>query len=654
MKKRSLLFITALTLLTTIACEDDGILVHEVYIDENQVGSCSETTPCPDGYLCVGSTCVPHQNQLCDATQAPQLIASSQSLQLGNIASTGEAEKKVEIENQGDCTLILTDVGMQVNDGIFECIDCTEEAIHLAPLRRHTFTIRAATNETGAFSGTFLASTNDPRLPNGGQFELPVEATHLGTPDLAIEPIALSYGYIPVGDVDAMGERRWHSRPFELSNVGSGEQPIFVRVLAAGMMQDRLDFQKTGLPGFPDDFIELKPGESLSDYGSFNVRFQTPSSGMAQNYEGNLIVETYAQDPNAVTRIEVPVTATSISPAVLEHPSEVEFLCEEEDACAVNIESKLRMITLSNIGQTDFKYDRVFLTTRSAQVGSDLNYKLISIGNSHETGENNLMSGVVKGNGGFLNIHVEYDPIDASDIESPEFPSRSHDAKLVFRNDIEDRNIEIDLRGWGRIVPNRDSYSIELSWNKKSGNDFRTAFLEVSGNAPTAPAGSDYRYQHSCLLDVSGNNPEYCNDEWRYGDARYDGPGQNPQYMSFSQMPTEEAREAVFDINVRYPSACIRVNPNWGLAIGGVLAVVNIVLAFAYGFVLPIDVNETIEQVNNACKERAPLVGRVNIKQNGEIVHFKNFTMSPSEEGLSRRVLTIRRTDTMELEFENQ
>lgn len=269
----------------------------------------------------------------------PQISVTPGAHDFGAVFVNETAAQEFTIANQGDTTLVVTQLSLSgIDAGEFD-LTGVQPPIMLDAGESSGFMVVFMPVMPGSKTATVEIMSNDPddslvAVPLSGAGELPPE------PDIVVAPEALQFGEIPVMNTTA---------PQTISIRNEGEANLVLQSVRL-VGQDSADF---AIAFSVSDSI-ISPGES----DSLAVRFAPTSPGAKQ---ANVFIES--NDPDE-PQVSVLLSGTGVAapmPEIQVTPLQVQF-----GLVAVNA-TALRIVTVTNVGTADLTVSELTLLGAQAK-----------------------------------------------------------------------------------------------------------------------------------------------------------------------------------------------------------------------------------------------------------------------------------------------
>ncbi len=241
---------------------------------------------------------------------APRIEAEPNPLTFGDVYVAFTAGKALELRNVGTATLEVTAV--RIKPGSHPGLTVETWAGTLEANGSHSVIVRLTADALGPVSGAILIDSNDPTTP---ELEVPIVATGARRPGPAIsvcvesadamlprtcvDPLAVSFGMVPSGQV----------RRATVTLTSAGDQPLTVR---------SADFDATSDPAFtraPALTETLAPGDSRTIEVSF---------APTREDRFGAVLEIRSDDPDR-DRVPVVFDAGAVAGALCADPTSVDY-----------------------------------------------------------------------------------------------------------------------------------------------------------------------------------------------------------------------------------------------------------------------------------------------------------------------------------------
>lgn len=255
---------------------------------------CRADDDCEAGFLCENYECVPREAKSCSNVLDgnPILQPTPHVVDFGTLDSQAALVQSVRLDNIGNCTLTLFEASLKDDALGFGCDLCsTSFPKEIFPGRGIELNVDYAPTDVKAASTELVLLSDDKEYPT---LRVPVHANYIGTPQLAVNPNPVDFGYTAQG--------RLVRKTVQLTNQGTGTAPITITNIALSP-PDTMDFQLVAPTTLPLTLVPVTA--DMSAVESLEVRY-TPRT-LAQ-HTADLVVTT--------TRgtVTVPLTGNSSTP----------------------------------------------------------------------------------------------------------------------------------------------------------------------------------------------------------------------------------------------------------------------------------------------------------------------------------------------------
>jgi hypothetical protein len=255
---------------------------------------CRADDDCQAGYLCENYECVPREAKACTNVLDgnPILQPTPHVVDFGTLDSQAALGELVTLHNIGNCTLTLFEASLKDGAAGFTCDLCgTGFPKEIFPGRSIDLNISYTPTDVKPASTELVLLSDDKEYPT---LRVPLHANYIGTPQLAVNPNPVDFGYTAQG--------RLVRKTVQLTNQGTGTAPITVTNIALSPA-DTMDFALVTTATFP---LTLAPvGADRGAVESLELRY-TPRT-LAQ-HTADLVVTTTRGS------VTVPLTGNSSTP----------------------------------------------------------------------------------------------------------------------------------------------------------------------------------------------------------------------------------------------------------------------------------------------------------------------------------------------------
>lgn len=281
---RTLPVVTLLVVLGASSCAKEKLVAALCRADDD----------CEAGSLCENYECVPREAKSCSNVidGNPILQPTPHVVDFGTLDSQAALVQTVRLDNIGNCTLTLFEANLKDDSLGFGCDLCsTSFPKEIFPGRGIELNVAYTPSDVKAASTELVLLSDDKEYPT---LRVPVHADYIGTPQLAVNPNPVDFGYTAQG--------RLVRKTVQLTNQGTGTAPITITNIALSPA-DTMDFQLVAPSELP---LTLAPvGADMGAVESLEVRY-TPRT-LAQ-HTADLVVTT------SRGTVTVPMTGNSSTP----------------------------------------------------------------------------------------------------------------------------------------------------------------------------------------------------------------------------------------------------------------------------------------------------------------------------------------------------
>jgi hypothetical protein len=222
----------------------------------------------------------------CTNIPGPDLVAVPNPVDFGNVAVGTTQTLTVQIQNQGDADLVVTNLTLGPGSNAAFTFSAPLTPFTIPPSGSHSVTVSFSPATKGVHGGGLQVHSNDP---DGPTYDLPLVGNGLQR-EIQVTPASSHFGPVDQGDVS------WDS--ITVKNVGNEALIVNGLTLAPG---SHSDFTLGGLPTLPKP---LGPGQDVTLQAIFQPTGQGLSSGT---------IEVGSNDPANPT-VQVPLSGTGVLP----------------------------------------------------------------------------------------------------------------------------------------------------------------------------------------------------------------------------------------------------------------------------------------------------------------------------------------------------
>jgi hypothetical protein len=187
--------------------------------------TCRTDDDCPAGFLCENFECVPKEKKSCEIVGdgTPILQPTPHSIDFASVDAQATLIQNVSLANIGNCTLTVFEANLADKTKGFTCEFCEGKnfPLEIFPGRTVEFTV-SYTPTVVRESKTELVFLSDDK--EYATLKVPLRANYIGTPQLAVTPNPVDFGFIQQGrNVD---------KRLQILNRGTGTAPLKVTAVA--------------------------------------------------------------------------------------------------------------------------------------------------------------------------------------------------------------------------------------------------------------------------------------------------------------------------------------------------------------------------------------------------------------------------------------
>ncbi len=316
---------SAWVLLFAVACSSD-----------TPAGGCRFDTDCEGAQLCFEAACVPATRFRCSDDKAPVAAADPDALDFGVLEESTKT-LSVVVRNDGDCLLQIREVEGR-GDPRWSCDACdTTELVDVPPGRTASYSVSIDPGLSGVVQGELVFTTDDPA---NRELVVPLTASSAGQSLMRVSPLALDFGYVPVGD----------RKTLVVQAINDTEGTAVLEIVNAYLDPADGAFSLTPMPALPAMLVAAR--EDPSARVALAVTF-APAMDAA-----------HAADLRVVPRNGEPIVVTLVGaespPIVATSPNAIDF-------GPVQIgQQRSALITLQNTGQSPLVASHAFTSMGAA------------------------------------------------------------------------------------------------------------------------------------------------------------------------------------------------------------------------------------------------------------------------------------------------
>jgi Abnormal spindle-like microcephaly-assoc'd, ASPM-SPD-2-Hydin len=286
-------FLVTLGLVAIVACGKDKVVATTCRTDDD----------CQSGFLCENYECVAKESKRCELVGDgnPILQPTPYSIDFSSLDAQATVLQNVTLSNIGNCTLTVYEAKLADKTKGFSCDFCEGKnfPIEIFPGRSVQLSV-SYTPTTVRESKTALTFLSDDK--EYGSLNIPLRANYIGTPQLAVTPNPVEFGFIE--------QRRALDKRVQILNRGTGTAPLQVTSVKVEPAGDKNFEVVTGANesieqslSLPRQLVPLTADATASI--NFTVRYH-PSS--LENHSANLVVNT------TKGMLSIPLKGTSATP----------------------------------------------------------------------------------------------------------------------------------------------------------------------------------------------------------------------------------------------------------------------------------------------------------------------------------------------------
>lgn len=634
--------LSAGALVLGMGCQDSEFIVVEKPTDTRPIGDacvladdcdsgrciggvcqdtgCQVDDDCLPDELCVFGECELADTFACRPGEQPLISITPLDVEFGEVALGNTGEAIVTIENQGQCLLTLSGVGLEANtDPGFACEPCDPSQFpqRIPPQRSLDVMVSYSPPAAGEAYSKLLVRSDDETAGDEGLVEVNLHATYSGEPSLVVDPLALHYGYVQ--------QNTERTETVRIMNQGSGNAVL--QIVSVYLQGGRPDFD------IPDD-IEfnitpaapfLLPPYDPNDPSTVLEVPVTLRPTVLQNFQATLRVEAHNGDAAGAVVVATELTGSSLGPPQI-NVTPTDIVYQEDDGTAYTVGSvAFRTVTINNSGQSPLNVEfNLFDPSGDFSVSPPFVPPLAP--------------------GGSVAVSVFYNPSEPTDPANPQAPTRAVDAVLNITSNDDDPAADVlkqvTLHGWARGGVFDDVLKLELTYenadNSWAGNDFRDVNLELISPNGFSCSKPSFTY----MQDANGNyvpNPaltqDYC-AQWNGYDVDADGRPEEgsvswialgqyeePERILLYGLGQDLANGGLFTARAHYVEDCANIPTGiLGdlLGIGG--SILLGALGGAVGVPIAVDPGQISDLVTENCWDRESSLATLHVYINGQEV----------------------------------
>lgn len=306
-------------LVALVACSADPVPGPE----------CTRDTECDAGQICQIASCVlPAKLDCAEGGDAAAVLTTRPApLDFGQVGSEALV-RTLTVTNDGTCNLVLARAELEGgSNSRFVCSSCITQSFPLKvyPGRDLRLDLTVQPGAPGILEDRLQILSNDPTRR---EWYVDLKAESAGQPDLTVSPLAIDFGYVPVGQV---GEQL-------VQAINSSDGTATLEIVSAEIEpSDSPAFTVAPMTLLP---IGLAPARlDASARAAFTVRYQPPE---ALAYQATLIITPRVGDP-----VRVALSSTGDPPHITVNPTQL-------DLGSIRLgEASARPVTIQNTGRAD-------------------------------------------------------------------------------------------------------------------------------------------------------------------------------------------------------------------------------------------------------------------------------------------------------------
>ncbi|MDP2339888.1 MAG: choice-of-anchor D domain-containing protein [Deltaproteobacteria bacterium] len=588
------------------ACNDNG---------------CSNDEDCRSDEICISfggvGACEPADDFACQTDQRPILSISQTSITFDQVSLGTSSTQIVTIENVGDCLLTLQVISFSENTNVdFACSPCSAEFFpqRIPPRRSLDVEVTYAPTRPGEANGDLLVRSDDATAGTAGLVSVDLFARYDGIPSLVVDPLSLSFGFVPFTAGGGGGSR---TETITITNQGTGAAALEIERL----FMDREDVF----------FItEVRQGDGILSLDAIDP--ETPLLIPPFTVDNPLaVVEvdvTFTPDDNRdfddavvvrpgglsdTQRVTVELSGSSLGPPQIEVTvAEMIFGGPGQEAMPIGAVD-FKQVTIRNNGQSE-------LTINPA------------IGGGNASFDFSVMPPFVPpiAAGGAIILSVFYNPSEPSDPANTFSPTRNVEAALNITSNDTDPGTDVlktvALKGFARSGVQDQILKVEMEFenadNSWAGSDFRNVDV-VLASVDGAVTCTKPQPQ---IVGQAGSGFDFCAD-WdaaaSYGQASWLSLGafEEPERVVIRGLGPTGANGEEFEVEVVYIEDCANIPSGLLSDILGIGASVLLgVLGGAIGVPVVVPPSDISDTIANNCFDHASSQVVTRISLDGAVV----------------------------------
>lgn len=610
------------------------------------VPGCESDESCGEGRICVLGECHEVSSFACQVvygdpsspaqSETPIMSLSPLSIAFGDVPIDRTEDREVVIRNSGECNLTIEGVGLSdTSDAAFGCSPCDllSYPMIVPPQRTATINVSFSPTAAGAVEGELLVRSDDVTAGPDGLVSVDLAAEYSGMPSLVLEPLELSFGYVPytVGQGGGSGKQT-----VRITNQGTGGAALAVEYIVLPPGTDFALDPSTPNPS-PMAPLLLPPYDPGNPDSWLDI---TVSLEPTQNADHENKLQVFARPDPTAEPVEVGVAmhGSSLGPPRIQVTSnDLIFKTDAGEPLRLGMVD-LGQLTVSNSGQSDL----------AVELGIDGAGTEFSVSPA-------FLAPLPPG--GVAVLNVIYGPSEASDPANPAEPQAAKDAFLrLVSNDASQPLTTVNLHGWAKSTLADDVLKVEMTYDNGASswarNDYRDVDLELESPLGLSCRKPGYLWAQNpdgTWQVPIGNITDYCQDWTNTGlegttNWLAAGAYEEPERVFVYGLGQDLADGGEFKARVYYIEDCANM-PTGLLAnlLGVGIGLIGSIIGGQIGVPMPVDPSQITDLIQNNCWGRGASDVTVTVFINGEEVAAKGVRLS--KKGDHAVVARVRRQD---------
>jgi len=570
--------------------------------------ACDVDGDCAPGKYCILNECQSSGVTACKKGERPLISVTPRAdsqVEFGAVMLNDTVERKVVVENMGDCNLNVESLG--ITDGsnpAFATVTVgTTFPKIVVPQRKISLLVRYTPTELKEAQGTLVVGSDDP---TASIVQVALHGTYNGTPTLVFEPAELNFGYVPYA-VGAGGQSRTNT--IKLKNLGTGNAGVtithaYLRNATSGF---RVPVEIDSILPQSPKVLQSFDANSPSTWLDVNVTFAPTTNANLETY-----LDVFATAPNNPDiLISALIKGSSLGPPAIAVTPLTLTLADPAGAPLSLGMTTFKQVTISNSGQSDLILD----ITMDDPTGGDF---YISP---------SFLAPIAPGATAALGVfYTPTNPTDPLNINAPKVPARA--TVQIGSNDTAHALTKVNLEGWAKKDATDDVLKLELTFtnadNSWAGGDYRNVDIEVQsplGMLCKKPTAGSYANTAGGWVPTTVSTP--C-DEWnkttKEGHISWNASGtyEEPERVILFGLGATNSGK-VFTVRVNYVEDCANIPTSTLsnlLGIGGSL-IISAIGAWA-GVPLAVSPDAIAKAIAGACFSHEGSTATVKVSLNGD------------------------------------